>query len=85
MGIFYQDKLARSVIEKVVRTEAKEGIPLFLFTGETLLNAEPDTFRSQQSFEFEVLEKPPSDRFRNKIPKYNYGRRTPKASSHKSR
>merc|ERR1712020_342378 len=50
-GDFYQDKIARSVIEKVVRTEAKEGIPLFLFTGHELLNAEPDTFRTQQNFE----------------------------------
>ena len=73
-GQYYQDKLARAIIEKVVKTEAKEGIPLFLFTGETLLSAEPDTYKAQQYFPQEVWEKPwpgqvPSERQRNKMPK----------------
>ena len=49
-GQYHQDRLARAVIEKVVKLEAKEGHPLFLFTGETLLNAEPNKYKAQQYF-----------------------------------
>ena len=73
-GPFYQDQLARAVIEKVIKTEASQGLPLLIFTARTLLSAEPDRYQSRQYFPQEVWDKPwpgqvPSERRRNKIPK----------------
>ena len=61
-------------MEKVIEWEARDGVPLFLFTPKTLLEAQPDRFQEPLSFPQEVWEKPwpgqtPSQRHRNKIPK----------------
>ena len=64
-----QDKLARAVMEKLLEWEAAEGLPLFIFTARSLLEAGPDVCSAQQYFPDEAWEKPwPGQKARNKFP-----------------
>ena len=59
------EQLARSILARLLELEAAHGLPLFIFTAWSLLEAGPDVYKPQQYFPAETWTQQKS---KNKIP-----------------